>query len=117
MGSGLFILPGLAATLTGPSMWLAFLVCGFCILPAALSKSELSTAMPTSGGSYVYINRTFGPLLGTIGGLGLWLSLLLKSAIALIGLTWYLGEVVAVNETATALGFLVAVLGLNFMGV
>ncbi len=61
-------------------MWLAYIVAGICVIPAALSKSELATAMPTSGGTYVYLYRTCGPLAGTISGLGLWVSLLLKSS-------------------------------------
>jgi amino acid transporter len=62
LGSGIFVLPGLAAAKTGPSVWLAYLLAGVCILPAVFSKSELATAMPTSGGTYVYIERTFGPI-------------------------------------------------------
>ena len=34
------------------------------------SKSEVSSAMPSSGGSYVFLERTYGPLVGTISGLG-----------------------------------------------
>ena len=71
LGSGIFVLPGLAAAQTGPSVWLAYLVAALCVLPAALSKSELATAMPSSGGTYVYIERAFGPLFGTISGLSL----------------------------------------------
>ena len=66
LGSGIFVLPGIAAAKTGPSVWLAYLLAAICILPAALSKSELSSAMPKSGGTYVYIERVFGPILGTI---------------------------------------------------
>ena len=55
MLSGIFVLPGLAVGITGSSVWLAFLVAALCILPAVLSKSELATAMPKSGGTYVYI--------------------------------------------------------------
>lgn len=72
LGSGIFVLPGLAAAKTGPMVWLAYLVAGLTVLPAALSQSELATAMPTSGGTYIYLERTFGPLLGTISGIGLW---------------------------------------------
>ena len=86
LGSGIFVLPGLAINLTGPSTWMAYLLSALCVLPAALSKSELATAMPTSGGTYVYLERTFGPFAGTVAGLGLWLSLLLKSSFALVGL-------------------------------
>ena len=46
--------------------------------------------MPKSGGAYVYIERAFGPIMGTISGIGLWLSLLLKSSFALVGFGAYL---------------------------
>ena len=78
LGSGIFVLPGMAVKETGPSVWLAYLLASLCVLPAAMSKSELATAMPTSGGTYVYLERTFGPFSGTLAGIGLWLSLLLK---------------------------------------
>ena len=68
LGSGIFVLPGFASGLTGSSVWLAYLLGAICVLPAALSKSELATAMPSSGGTYVYIERAFGPLFGTISG-------------------------------------------------
>jgi len=44
--SGLFLLPGIAASYTGNSVWLAYLLAGFLILPAMYSISELATAMP-----------------------------------------------------------------------
>ena len=90
MLGGIFILPGIAAVKTGSSVWLAFLLAAISILPAVLSKSELATAMPKSGGAYLYIERAFGPMMGTISGLGLWISLILKSSFALIGLGAYL---------------------------
>ncbi len=117
LGSGIFVLPGLAAAKTGPSVWLAYLLAGICVLPAALSKSELATAMPTSGGTYVFIERTFGPLFGTISGIGLWLSLLLKSSFALVGFSAYLAVLAIVPLRPVALAFLVLILGLNIMGI
>ena len=90
MLGGIFILPGIAAVKTGSSVWLAFLLAAISILPAVLSKSELATAMPKSGGAYLYIERAFGPMMGTISGIGLWISLILKSSFALIGLGAYL---------------------------
>jgi APA family basic amino acid/polyamine antiporter len=70
LGSGIFVLPGIASGKTGPSIWLAYVVAALCVLPAALCKAELATAMPSSGGTYVYLDRTFGPLAGTVAGLG-----------------------------------------------
>ncbi|MEM1415460.1 MAG: amino acid permease [Myxococcota bacterium] len=117
LGSGLFVLPGLASALTGPSIFLAYAAAAVLVLPAALSKAELATAMPTSGGTYVYIDRAFGPLAGTIAGLGLWLSLLLKSAFALVGFGAYLAVLVDLPLTPTALALLALVVLLNVMGV
>ncbi len=117
LGSGIFVLPGLAAAKTGPSVWLAYLLAGICVLPAALSKSELATAMPTSGGTYVYIERAFGPLFGTISGIGLWLSLLLKSSFALVGFGAYLAVLAYVPLRGVALVFLLFILMLNILGV
>jgi len=120
LGSGIFVLPGFAASLTGPSVWLAYLIAALCILPAALSKSELATAMPSSGGTYVYIERAFGPMFGTISGIGLWLSLLLKSSFALIGLGAYLAVLINLDDNLTklvALGFLCFIMFLNVFGI
>ena len=120
LGSGIFVLPGFASGLTGSSVWLAYLLGAICVLPAALSKSELATAMPSSGGTYVYIERAFGPLFGTISGIGLWLSLLLKSSFALIGLGAYLTVIVSVSPSSIpliALCFLAFILLLNIFGV
>ena len=120
MLSGIFVLPGLAVGITGSSVWLAFLVASICILPAVLSKSELATAMPKSGGTYVYIERAFGPLFGTVAGIGLWLSLLLKSAFSLVGLSAYLYVLIEVDASSTkgiALIALLIILLLNVFGV
>lgn len=117
LGSGIFVLPGLAAGFTGASVFLAYLAAGLCVLPAALSKAELATAMPTSGGTYVYLDRTFGPLMGTISGLGLWLSLLLKSAFALLGFGAYLIVLADVPLRPMALALLGVVVVLNMRGV
>jgi len=51
-------------------------------VPAALSIAELSTAMPRAGGIYYFLDRSLGPMVGTIGGLGTWRVLVLKSAFA-----------------------------------
>ena len=90
IGSGLFVLPSFAAAVMGPGIWLAFLLAGLVFLPGTLSKSELASAMPVNGGAYVYLERSFGPLIGTISGLCLWASFLLKSAFALIGFYAYM---------------------------
>ena len=90
IGSGIFVLPALGLKKAGPAVILAYLLAGLVVLPAALSKAEMATAMPESGGTYLYIDRAMGPLAGTIAGIGAWFSLVFKSSFALVGLGAYL---------------------------
>ena len=90
VGSGIFILPGEAMKFAGPAVVLAYLLAAVLVLPAALSKSEMATAMPESGGTYLYVERGMGPLLGTIAGVGTWFSLTFKGGLALVGGAPYL---------------------------
>ncbi len=117
LGSGIYVLPGLAAAKTGPSVWLAYLLAGACVFPAAACKAELSTAMPTSGGTYIYLERVFGPLVGTVAGVALWLSMLLKSSFALLGFGTYLAVLGSWPLIPTALVLLVGIAVLNVVGI
>jgi APA family basic amino acid/polyamine antiporter len=86
ISSGLFVLPGLAFYFAGPAMLIAYLIASLLMFPAVCSISELATAMPKSGGNYFFVQRSFGPLVGTIAGLLDWFSISLKSAFALLGI-------------------------------
>ncbi len=116
LSSGFFLLPGLAAAKTGPSVVLAYFLAGFFVLPAMLSKAELATAMPRAGGTYYFLDRSLGPMVGTVGGLGTWLVLVLKSAFALIGMGAYLAlftnfEIRPLAVSLTVLFGLIAISG------
>ncbi|MGM0545488.1 MAG: amino acid permease [Bacteroidota bacterium] len=114
--SGFFLLPGIAAAETGPSVFLAYLVSGLLILPTMFSVAELSTALPRAGGTYYIIDRSLGPLMGSIGGFGSWLALVLKSAFALIGMGAYIAIFYEVNITIVAVALTIAFGALNIVG-
>jgi amino acid transporter len=114
--SGFFLLPGLAAMETGSSVYLAYLAAGFLILPSMFSVAELSTAMPKAGGAYYFLDRSLGPMVGTIGGLGSWIALIFKSAFALIGMGAYLTLYVDVPMLPLALVLTFAFGLLNIFG-
>lgn len=86
ISSGIFVLPGLAFAQSGPAIILAYLFAAILIFPTMLAKAELATAMPRSGGTYFFIERSMGSLGGIFGGFANWFSLSFKSAFALIGL-------------------------------
>ncbi|MDX1529920.1 MAG: amino acid permease [Rhodothermales bacterium] len=114
--SGFFLLPGLAAAQAGPSVVVAYLLAGVLILPAMLSQAELATAMPRAGGTYYFLDRSLGPLAGTVGGLGTWLALVLKSAFALVGMGAYLAFFVDVPIKPLAVALTVAFMAVNVVG-
>ncbi len=116
MLSVFFLIPGLAAAKTGPSVGLAFALAAFLMLPAMWSKAELATAMPKAGGTYYFLDRSLGPMVGTVGGLGTWLVLILKSAFALIGMGAYLTLVMDLPIKPVAVALTVAFALLNVVG-
>jgi len=116
IGSGIFILPALALGIAGPAVILAYLVAGLLVVPAALSKSEMATAMPEAGGTYIYIERGMGPLLGTIAGVGTWFSLSFKGALALVGGVPYLLLLFDLPLKPVALGLAAVLILVNLVG-
>jgi APA family basic amino acid/polyamine antiporter len=119
IGSGIFVLPAIGFVEAGPSVVLAYLLAALVVLPGALSKAELGTAMPESGGDYLYIERALGPLMGTIAGIGAWFSLTFKSAFALVGLGAYLlllTPLGATQITLVGLALATLIVALNIFG-
>jgi amino acid transporter/mannitol/fructose-specific phosphotransferase system IIA component (Ntr-type) len=86
VSSGLFVLPAILFTRVGPGAILCYLVASILVIPALLTKVELSTALPKACGDYFHIDRSIGPTFGMLGGLAAWAALSFKTAFALIGL-------------------------------
>ncbi len=134
IGSGIFILPGIAMAEAGPAVILAFVIAAVLVVPAAVSIAEMGTAMPEAGGDYVFIERGMGPAVGTVAGLGTWLMLMLKGSLALYGGMFYINFIyqlptwevaIPVTELALtvpgvrALGvtFAIVLIAVNLVGV
>lgn len=90
LSAGFFLLPSIAAQQAGPAINLAYLIAAIPLIPATFSIVELATAMPRAGGAYYFLDRSLGPMMGTIGGIGTWFALVLKTAFALVGMGAYL---------------------------
>ena len=93
---------------------MAYLLAGLLIMPSMFSVAEISTALPRSGGAYFFLDRSLGPLMGTIGGIGTYIALLLKTAFALVGIGAY-GAIfwdIPIKETAVVFTIVFAVLNI-----
>jgi|TARA_B100001094_G_scaffold127927_1_gene124005 amino acid transporter len=116
ISAGLFFLPSFAVDKAGPSAVLAYLVAGLLALPAMLSVSELSTAMPRAGGLYYFLARALGPAGGTLSGVSTWVSLVMKDAFALVGMSAYLNLIVDLPAKPTAICLIAFFTILNIVG-
>jgi len=117
IGSGIFVLPGLAFDIAGPAVVLAYFLAGVVVVPAVFSMAEMATAMPEAGGTYLYIDRAMGPLMGTIAGIGVWFALTFKGAFALVGLGAYLSVFFSTDGRLVGLGVAIGLVVLNLVGV
>jgi len=86
LSSGLFVLPGIAYIKAGPAMIIGYVIATILVLPALFSLAELATAMPKSGGVYFFVERSVGPLAGTVTGLASWFAHIFKASFALVGI-------------------------------
>lgn len=117
ISSGIFILPGLAFAKTGPALFISYFIAGILGLIGIFSVIELSTAMPRAGGDYYFVNKTFGPLFGTISGLLGWFALALKSAFAIFGIAEIILIYTGINPLISGFFLCVFFVALNIFGV
>ncbi|MCP4604114.1 MAG: amino acid permease [Proteobacteria bacterium] len=68
MGAGLYVLIGIAANEAGPSLWLAYGLCGLLTYLTVIMFSDLARHLPVSGGGYVYAYKQLGSFWGFMVG-------------------------------------------------
>jgi len=93
VGAGIFVFPGIASGEVGTAAMLSFGLAGLIALIVALCTAELATAMPSSGGGYFFVSRTFGSFWGMLTGVSMWIGLIFASSFYLTGFGRYFIEI------------------------
>jgi APA family basic amino acid/polyamine antiporter len=72
IGSGIFRKPGVMAAQVGSPVLLLgiWLLAGIITLFGALTNAEIASAIPETGGQYVYFDRIYGPFIAFLYGWG-----------------------------------------------
>src|SRR5881397_4119953 len=65
LGSGILILPGLAAQKAGPASLIAWVTLSIASYPMAYTFATLSARSPESGGVYAFAKESFGQRVAT----------------------------------------------------
>ncbi len=68
LGSGVLVLPGLAAQLAGPGSLLAWVLLSILSYPFAYTFASLSARKPEAGGIYSFTKESFGLRVATVTG-------------------------------------------------
>ena len=133
IGSGIFLVPTEMIQAAGSArlVYLAWIVGGIFSFFGAVTYAELGAMKPQSGGEYVYIRDAFGPLAGFLTG-WTWTIIVKPSALAAIStgivrilanfpalsfLSQHMTNLPITNGQLVAMGFVIFVSAVNYVGV
>jgi len=120
LGSGIFIIPGLAARIAGPASILSWIILSVASYPFAYTFAKLSARRPESGGIYVFAREGLG--VGASAATA-WLFLawaVLGAPAATVAAASYLTFVLPLSRLhvfLVAAGILIAAFVVNYLGI
>ena len=120
LGSGIFVIPGLAARIAGPASIISWVLLSLASYPFAYTFAKLSAKRPESGGIYAFARDGLG--LGS-GAATAWLFLawaVLGAPAATVAAASYLGFVFPLTRLdifVVAAAILIAAFAVNYMGI
>ena len=91
VGGGIFRLPSGAVRQLGPAAPIAYLVCAVAMALIVLCFAEAGSRVSLTGGLYAYVETAFGPFVGFLTGVLLWLGLVAAFA----GVSIFFGDAMA----------------------
>ncbi|WP_223067242.1 amino acid permease [Paenibacillus caui] len=124
LGSGILIVPGLAAEMAGPASLLAWGFMTLLVLPMALTMGMLSAKFPNAGGVSHFVTLTFGRRAGALVGWFFLMSVPIGAPVAAItgagymtaAMGWGEGARLAITIIILAAGLLTNVIGMKLAG-
>ncbi len=93
VGTGIFVILGVAVPEAGPAVILSFVLAGITCTFSALSYAEMASTLPISGSSYSYTYATMGELVAWVCGWCLMLEYGVSVAAVAVGWGQYIDEI------------------------
>ncbi|MDI3314833.1 MAG: amino acid permease [Mycobacterium sp.] len=107
VGAGIFtVTASTAGDITGPAIWVSFLIAAVTCGLAALCYAEFASTVPVAGSAYTFSYATFGEFFAWTIGWNLVLELAMGAAVVAKGWSSYLGTVFAFINGTIAVGSL-----------
>ncbi|WP_342414594.1 amino acid permease [Paenibacillus sp. FSL R10-2782] len=114
LGSGILIVPGLAAEMAGPASLLAWGFMTLLILPMALSMGLLSAKFPSAGGVSHFVTLAFSPRAGSYIGWFFLMSVPIGAPVAALTGAGYMTAAMGWGE-GSRMGLAVAMLAVGLI--
>jgi len=94
IGAGIFtVTASTTGDITGPAIWISFLIAAATCALAALCYAEFASTLPVAGSAYTFSYATFGEFIAWVIGWNLVLELAIGAAVVSKGWSSYLGTV------------------------
>ncbi|MEM9379052.1 MAG: APC family permease [Planctomycetota bacterium] len=120
IGSGIFLLPGIAAESMGPAALVPLGVAGGLCVLIALCFAEVSSRFDRTGGAYLFASEAFGGFAGfSVGWMAWWVRVIAWAALAngfALALLPLVGDAPPWFDEAVAAGLVVVLGALNLYG-
>ena len=118
LGAGIYVLIGEAAGFAGDAVWIAMILGSIVALFAGFSYAELSSVFPKAAAEYVFIknafkNNFFAFLIGWLTAI----TSIITAATVALGFGGYFAEFVDIPIIISAMGLLVILSIVNFIGI
>ena len=120
LGSGILILPGLAAEIAGPASLVAWGLMAVLVIPMALTMAFLSARYPDAGGVSSFVSKAFNPEIGSLIGWFFLLSVVVGAPVLALTGAGYICAAAGLGDTARLLiatAILAAGIIINYMGM
>lgn len=114
LGTGILVLPGLAARAAGPGSVLAVVAVLVLSVPLAGTFAALASRMPDSGGVATYVRRALGDTAARLAGYLFFFGVIIGAPVVGITAGRYLASIFGGDSTAVIV-IAVVILGLPFL--
>ncbi len=117
VGAGIYALIGVAAGITGPGLWMSFVVAGILAALTGLSYAELSSIFKTDAGEYDYLKKAFNKRIGLIVSIAIIFATLFTAAAVSFAFGGYFERLTGYSVFWAATVLLIVSAIINFLGI